>query len=589
MTSQRLNSFFSKGGSLWGWMGGDAPRGGRPARVVALAMGFAALLAVPQTGHAAKAAKPDSQPPLAPIFVPPAPPPRPSYTQDQLNQWYFEGWTQSANHPTQFSGFIAEMNARFGAIDPDRMILILDPDMIYGANAIASSYGNAHQNLRGNMNSYVWRKGRLLMVHDGLDVLNQILIRRGGVAIHSDEIGQFIHARSKTKAACVIAPQNPDASGLRIAGNIASLDTTALGRFSGVSAADAFPADLMQRWTVYHEAGHCQDDVFLRDAIQNPQERTGKLVAAETFSDVYSALLLASEGHTKFAGQLARLRALTPGVAGRRIAGMCTPEGRWPLHLYNQTLGALSHYSEPALEATQAYVDSVGQAGLRKLSHDQLIEKAVEITRAKSYSHDDVMVLRGYLLSGPAFMEHLTERAKAGAPDDVRRLAVVNDFIRRADRATAENTVAENLSKPVFPNYTDESPFMREWESFVGRVAKRGATMEALAEEYTATRDRLRGEIAAGQGDVETKSIVLTQIMVRLLTGDDMINDLLHGRKLPDAAKPLWKQPAQPAPYVATACPMTKENFDKMMGELDALKKPPAPIVAKPAAGARIQ
>ena len=130
MSSTRLSQFFAHG--AWGFKGGRRPqRQGRPFVRVLQTLGFLALALAPRVAGATTSTEV-----LAPLIMPP---PRPTYTQDQQNDWYFDGWDLSVANPTGFTAFIAKMNERFGSIDPDRRILVLDPDMIFGANAIASA------------------------------------------------------------------------------------------------------------------------------------------------------------------------------------------------------------------------------------------------------------------------------------------------------------------------------------------------------------------------------------------------------------------------------------------------------------------
>jgi hypothetical protein len=577
--SGKIASFFKRGLG-WAFTGGasEEPRK-RPVGRLLLTLGMIGLMGgLPVTDAFAKDGKKEQPVVLAPIY---APPPKPEYSQDQKNRWYEEAYHVQKLYPSEFSRFIKQMNDRFGNIDSDQQILIFDPDHIYAADGMASSANNGYLHLRNYANKYIWWNSKRLFLHEGLDAANKVMITRGGVALHGNVTDQFMykkHGHQNDAKLCMVFPRNPDTSGMRDAADIAALNPKAITKIGGQTLQEAFPKDLMRRWTVYHEAGHCQDDFYIPEAINSEGAgRAARLAQAETFADIYSVLLLAQEGHMDFAGKLARLRLLTPAGKGRELMRQCANNPFANFRLLNQSWAAVGHYSEPALTVTQDYITKTGRAELQKMTNEQLIAKAKEITEAHSFLPNELAALRAYLLSGDKFIEHLKTRAAAGDTRDARRLEIVQGFIARADRALTESVVPGGEKLPIVEAFTDEAPVLKAWEQLAERIWRKGGDFYAFAGEYTKFRDEMRREIYAGQGDTEMKSVILTEILVRTILGDDLGHDVFHLQYLPthNKAQPRWKvrdpnavQPA-PTPTEPTNCQKPAIDFDEMFDKID--------------------
>jgi hypothetical protein len=520
-----------------------------PAGKAASALGLAALIA---TGAPNPALADGTliliggKPPVAPA---------PKYTLQEQARFTLGAQKASAAAPSAYSRLLSELEGEYASLGGKR-IVVIDPDTVLTAAGIAASANNGPLSMRADLFAHL-KSRHVMAVPKDIDVLLNLMEQRAGLAVPSVETESWSGLSGKN--VCFVFPLDADRSGLADAAALAALPPAALTRFGGKSAFEAFPKELMIRFAVYHEAGHCLDEVYVPASRKTRGLESSALsVKSDSFADVYGVLMLARDGVTDAADKLAALRLLAPAVRGRALSRYCDVS---PASAMDISRRAMSHFSEPALMEAQRFITSAGREKLAAMSHEQILAKAREITDATALSADDLATLRAYLLGGEDIIAQL-----AAKPEEVRRHALVKDFASRADAAVAAHTDSTKLFAYAQPG--DDAA--AGYENFIHSSK---SDMPGFAKGYAAFRDEARALLysdpAAGPG----QAALLAEIQKRLLTGDDLAHALLSGTALPEHARPLASAKPQPV-KTPEFCAPRKADFARLKRAVEEAPNP---------------
>lgn len=589
--SPTLRNFW-KNGRIAVFLGGAANRAKKSFRPVAQIMMVAALSAALSgcvttdsnsnigKGQISKGNKIER---LEPLKIPPPLDIKtyPDYSQNQKNQWYDDAFRAAYTHRTEFSDFIASMQVRLGDIDPEHKIIILDPDIIFASTGMAASASGKRSSAVGHLNSFFQARGRILMYPRALRGIAKRLSSRSGMMHEADMENGFVHERSRSHNVCVVYPKNPDSSALRDVATIAGLHPSALKQIGNIPGKVDITKDMMRRWVIYHEVGHCMGEKYLDDMHEGAGKGMPYIHArhqSESFGDVFSAFMMAADGDVDFAEKMARMRLIQVAAKAERLIRTCAPAGKIKraMHSWRPAM----YHTEPSINAAIKEIKRLGPEGIRKLGPVGMSELAFEIVEKNSLAPADMGALRGYQISGQKMIDHLEKRAAAGNSRDAERLRKLRGTIERGKIALAESVYDDRIMRPNYDAVTDEKPILREWTKRMHNAYLRGGTFDAVATEMSVMRDEIRQDIYKEGPDSEYKSVMLLDFLNRALTVDGMLFDVFHGEyKAGDKAKARWKiiESAKPQPEVKECAPKVKGELptdidDVLDGDTDDVR-----------------
>lgn len=240
--------------------------------------------------------------------------------------------------------------------------------------------------------------------------LTEQLVQQGRLHINSDFFKGLNDAEISSAHSQLVTATRDDGSDLRVClvfGGQGDHDiATRIRDFIDVSRAihgsDVHDAAVrsnldpavFKRYISYHEVGHCMDDFYLPqmrgDFSKDPVAFFMLYHRAESFSDVYGALLMArDQGVTDMARQAANIRLANMALAG-------------PFQVEWSDPSSTTHYASfiyathRSLNAAQDYIDKNGAAALQAMSYQQVAELARDIvdrTALNRLEHDALMYL----------------------------------------------------------------------------------------------------------------------------------------------------------------------------------------------------
>jgi len=273
---------------------------------------------------------------------------------------------------TRNSRELRSIQQQFNRAVTDRNIILMDRDWIEINRALNDVRNN--EALRNRyLAEYLARAGRLHITPDYFKSTTDSAI----VNPHS----QLVQATTADGAAlrvCIVFGGQDD---LDIESRVRDfIDVSRAVHGNAVRDASVTVSTTPERfrqYVNYHEIGHCMDDWYLPamkgDFSQDPAAFFLLYHRAESFADVYGALLMAREkGVTNIAGEAANIRLANGALAGPF-------QVRWSQPTSTSHYASFIYATHRSLRAAQEHVDRHGAASLQAMSYQEIAVLAHEI------------------------------------------------------------------------------------------------------------------------------------------------------------------------------------------------------------------
>jgi|GEM_PF-3370621 len=255
----------------------------------------------------------------------------------------------------------------------------------------------------------------------------------------------------------------------------------------------------------YHEFGHCMDDWYLPnmngDFSRDPLAFFMIYHRAETFSDVYGALMMAREhGVTNAARQLADIR-----LANMALAGPFQVNWSDPRSLNAQA--SFIYATHRSLEAAQEYIDRNGAAALRGMDYNQVAALARDIVDRTALNRLEYGALM-YLFA-TKFDMSIWDNLKDRLPYVAERHALAVELRREIGEGLC--AVLDLRHIPPGQDVLSSMPFSGTPAEFMAEVKQKAgdpAALDARAAALSADLYRLAG---GGRANIDTLLRVFTE------------------------------------------------------------------------------
>lgn len=165
---------------------------------------------------------------------------------------------------------------------------------------------------------------------------------------------------------CVVMPADPSSNQRLETERILGLNARqAYGNISYDQIIPKMTFKEMQLFSLYHEIGHCFDQKFLPQLIENQEDPHGTHLS-ESFAESFALLMYSQDNKKQIYQNRADMRTIYSQVVGRFMATHSENGFGNPLYEY----GGLIYHLSPILHATQNYIktDNVKSFSLNKIA-----------------------------------------------------------------------------------------------------------------------------------------------------------------------------------------------------------------------------
>jgi hypothetical protein len=281
----------------------------------------------------------------------------------------------SASTMTTHSATVSEYNSIFARVGPHSQIVFIDRDDITRRMAQMPRGLTRDIAMQKAVEDYILDRTGLRLPGDYTTVLAEGIAGGSGQALPVS----YKKKDDSTDSVCIVTGQNPDVSAQSYQQRIMGLYQGAYDDLRAHPNLRALDPSVSQRFTDYHELGHCMDNTYIMAFLKDPEshhnlDREINLThKAEIFAEVFAALMLARDGETDVAGKRADQRLVGMATNGYLLSQMA---GWDQLEKYVGFIYALHE----GLWDAQRNIDRVGHDRIKLMSPQQLADLAHQIT-----------------------------------------------------------------------------------------------------------------------------------------------------------------------------------------------------------------
>jgi hypothetical protein len=275
---------------------------------------------------------------------------------------------------TTHSHNVDDLNRRFGKAGPHNQILFIDRDDI--ARRMAQMpRGTARETaLQKAVEDYVLERTGLRLPESFSDTIAQGIIGGGG-----QSLSIAFQRAAGAGSLCMVTGQNPDLSAKAYQQGIMGLYEGIHDDFRNRPMLRQLSPEVSEKFTDYHELGHCMDDRYIMTFLKNPDSRNDPETLinmthqGEAFAEVFATLMLAREGHADVAGIRADQRLISIATNGYLATQLSAGDD------FAKYIGFVYALHEVLWDA-QREIERLGSAGLTAMSPQDVVRLAQQIT-----------------------------------------------------------------------------------------------------------------------------------------------------------------------------------------------------------------
>ena len=284
-----------------------------------------------------------------------------------------------------------------------------------------------------------------------------------------------------------------------------------------------------KKFVTYHEIAHCMDDYFLPKmaGAASHDERLAYYHRAETFSDVFSALIMArDEGITDMAETIASIRLANMALSGPY-------QTAWSSPLDSGYSASYVYATHRSVRAAQDYLDRNGTAGLAKMTYNEVADLASNIVSQNALNDLEAEALM-YLFSNK-FDLTVWDQVKDNVPYVRARYAYAVELKREMEEGLravldlghipASQSALERITfagAPYQRQAEARAYFDRKAQIAMARAVSaelvvgaggRNATLDRLVETFSAKKDQWREALSSGSDAEKSEAMKKLEVV----------------------------------------------------------------------------
>lgn len=275
---------------------------------------------------------------------------------------------------TRYSQMTQDYNRRFATISAAySQILYIDRDDIAARVALMPGGMSGARAMSKAVEDYVLERSGLRLEAPYLDAIVEALDGGAGQALPTPYKG-----KDGDGAICLITGQNPDLGMKEQQQRIMGLSPGVHDDYRSLPVHRNLTPGIMQRFTDYHELGHCMDQHYLpvfrtdSNARYDFDRQLALTHRAESYAEIFAALMLARDGEADVAGIRADQRLVGIATNGYLLAQMA---GWQQIEKY---VGYIYALHEGLWEA-QHEIDRIGRDKIRTMTPQELADIAYQV------------------------------------------------------------------------------------------------------------------------------------------------------------------------------------------------------------------
>ena len=288
------------------------------------------------------------------------------------------------NAGTEHSQHLQSIQEEFNQAVQDRRMILVDRDWLQINTALENPTNE--QDIRNKMlQNYILDRGNINIDETFFEQMTD----RDLLMPHT-QIITLTNGQGDQMRGCMVYGGRGELDGEEAVRDFVDLSTAMHGQtLDNADVLNAPNAEAFKEFITYHEIGHCMDDFFISEMnnAQSLQEYLAYYHRAESFSDVYGALMMArNEGVTDIADKVARLRLANMALTG-------------PIQVEYASANSPGHYmsyiyaTHRPVSAAQDYLDQNGTAGLENMSVQEVAELARDIVNQHALTQKEADAL----------------------------------------------------------------------------------------------------------------------------------------------------------------------------------------------------